>query len=352
MSTVVEPPSARPEERPATARTGSLLRAELHRFRARRFVQVIFGLAVLGALVETVVGLTSFGMPTEAELAAAQAEIDRMVVENEQFRRDCLANPPTDLPPDITVEEACGPPVTTADFDLGMFLSDPPFSLAQDAVPGVLGSAVAGAALAFLLGATWIGAEWSTRSLVSLLFWEPRRVRVMAVKLAVLVLGALVLAVGLQAAWLATVVVLDATAGDGRGVPDGFWGQLFGTQARGVLLTVLAAIGGFGLTSLVRNTGAALGIGFVYFAVVEIAAAVLRPAWQPWLLTSSAAGLLSPGGHIVFIFEETIDPATGSIVGETREVLVSNLQGGLVLGAVAVAAVVLGVVLFARRDVH
>jgi ABC-2 type transport system permease protein len=287
MSAVVEQPPAPAEGPPVSQGPSGLLRAESHRFRARRFVQVLFGLAVLGWLATTVISLTQFGT----------------------------------------------------------------FS-AQNTVPGAIGFAVAGSALALVLGATWIGAEWSTRSLVSLLFWEPRRVRVMAVKLAVLALGAALLGILLQAAWLATASILDATAGDGRALRDGFWGDLLGTQARGVLLTVLAAVGGFGLTSLVRNTGAALGIGFVYFAVVETAVAILRPAWQPWLLSSSVAGLVLPGGHTVVLVEEAVDPATGSLVGGTREVLVGNLQGGLVLGLAAGAAVVLGVVLFARRDVQ
>ena len=57
-----------------------------------------------------------------------------------------------------------------------------------------------------------------------------------------------------------------------------------------MLLTVLVALLGFGLTNLIRNTGAALGVGFVYFAIVETAVRALRPAWQPWLLSTNAAG--------------------------------------------------------------
>ena len=335
---------------PPTAR-GSLLKAELHRFRARRFVQALFALAVLGWLAVTLISLTQFGTPTAAELAAAEQEIDRIVAENERFAEECLANPPTDLPPDLTVEEACGAGMTADDYDLGMFLSTPPFSMADGAVVGAVGFGAAGAALAFVLGATWIGAEWSTRSLVSLLFWETRRTRVVVSKLVVLVLGAAVLAVGLQAAWLATASILDATAGDGRGLPAGFWGDLLGTQGRAVLLVVLAAVGGFGLTFLVRNTGAALGIGFVYFAIVETAVGAFRPTWQPWLLTNNAAGLLLPDGHTVFAFEETVD-ASGTIVSDTWEYVITNLQGGVLLGAVAAAAIAVGVLLFVRSDVH
>ena len=348
MNAAVHPSSV--QELPP-APTGSLLKAELQRFRARRFVQVLVGLAVLGWVAVTLISLTQFGTPDPAELARAEAEIDRIVEENERYAQECLANPPTDLPPEVTVEQACGAGMTADDYDLGMFLDNPPFSFADAAGAGAIGFAAAGAALAFVLGATWIGAEWSTRSLVSLLFWETRRVRVVLAKLAVLVLGAFVLAVGLQAAWLATASIVDAAAGDGRGLPAGFWGELVSTQARGVLFVVLAAVGGFGLAFLVRNTGAALGIGFVYFAVVETAVRALRPTWQPWLLSDNAIGLLVPDGWTVYVYEETVD-ATGNFSSEEWTYLITNLQGGLLLAGVAAAAIALGTLLFARRDIH
>ena len=62
-----------------------------------------------------------------------------------------------------------------------------------------------------------------------------------------------------------------------------------------MLLTVLAALLGFGLTNLTRNTGAALGIGFVYFAILETAIRILRPVWEPWLLSNNAVGLRRAG---------------------------------------------------------
>jgi ABC-type transport system involved in multi-copper enzyme maturation permease subunit len=348
VSAVLEPPPAPPLP---PAPSGSLLRAEAHRFRARRFIQVLVALALLGWLATTVIALTQFGNPSQAEIDRAEGEIAQIVEDNERYRQECLANPPTDLPPDVPVEEACGPPMTADDFDLGMFLENPPFSFAQNTPVGALAFGAATAVLAFVLGATWIGAEWSTRSLVSLLFWETRRGRVMLAKLTVLVLAATLLAVVAQAAWLATASILDATAGDGRGLPDGFWGDLLGTQARAVLLVVLTAVGGFGLANLVRNTGAALGIGFVYFAIVETAIGGFRPAWQPWLLTNNAAALLSPGGHTVYVYAESVD-GDGNLLQDVQEIAISNLQGGLVLAAVAAVAVLLGVILFARRDVQ
>jgi len=120
------------------------------------------------------------------------------------------------------------------------------------------------------------------------------------------------------------------------------------TQGRGVLLTVFAALLGFGLTNLIRNTGAALGIGFVYFAVAETAVKNLRPAWEPWLLSSNAAGLIAPGGLKVYIFDAV--GRTG--FNEPRVYVIHNLQAGLVLGMVTAVIVGAGVYLFQRRDLH
>jgi len=128
-------------------------------------------------------------------------------------------------------------------------------------------------------------------------------------------------------------------------LPAGFWGDLLATEGRSVLLVVLAALGGFGLANVVRNTGASLGIGFVYFAIVETAIGALRPAWQPWLLTNNAAGLVIPDGRTLYIWERPSQM-------EPTEYVVTNLQGGLVLTAVVAVVVGIGVVLFAKRDLH
>jgi hypothetical protein len=117
-----------------------------------------------------------------------------------------------------------------------------------------------------------------------------------------------------------------------------------------VLLAVLAGLLGFGLTNLVRNTGAALGIGFVYFAVLETAIRAFEPTWQPWLLTNNAVGLVLRGGLPLPIYDRTAVGPTGEI--GYREYLLGNLQSGVFLAVVAAVIVAAGVVLFARRDVH
>jgi hypothetical protein len=128
------------------------------------------------------------------------------------------------------------------------------------------------------------------RSLVALLFWVPRRPTVMGAKIAVLVVAAALLAIAMQLAWLAMAGLLNAVAGGGAPLPDGFWTEVLAAQGRSVLLAVLIALIGFGLANLTRNTGAALGVGFVYFAILETALRIMRPTWEPWLLSNTRSG--------------------------------------------------------------
>jgi hypothetical protein len=319
---------------------GGLLRAEALRFRSRRFIRLLLGLALLGWLIAVAVGLGHFGRVSEADLAAARAQQQQVVSQSQAGRQQCLNDPRR--PAGVPAEQVCGGPVTAEQIPLDQFLPHAPFSFATQATDGALGFGAVAAVLGFLIGATWIGAEWSTRSLVALLFWEPRRMRVVGAKVGVLLGAAALLGVLAQAAWLAMAGIVYAVEGDGAGMPGRLWGPLLALDGRAVLLTVLAALVGFGLANLTRNTGAALGAGFVYFAVVETAVRVLRPAWQPWLLSNDAVALMNPGGLRIWIQ----DGAQG------HDHLIRNLPAGITLAFVTAVVIAIGAVLFARRDLH
>jgi hypothetical protein len=349
MSATLQQPPATPVADLPPAPRGSLLKAELHRFRARRFIQVLVGIGVLGWVIATVIGLLNFGTPTDADYADAQAQLDQVLVEQETFREQCLEDP--SIPEGTSPEEWCGPPLTEADFGgVEQFLDKAPFDFASSGTDGALAFAALSAALAFVVGSTWIGAEWSTRSLVALLFWVPRRFQVIGTKLAVLVGGAALLGVVAQVGWLAMAGLWRATVGTDDALPDGFWSDLLQTQGRAVLLTVLAATLGFGLTNLVRNTGAALGIGFVYVAIIETAVRAFRPYWDPFLLSSNAVGLVQQGGFTIFIYDDQNIGPNGE--WEPVEYYLGHLQSSVLLTLVAVALIGLGTWLFARRDIH
>jgi ABC-type transport system involved in multi-copper enzyme maturation permease subunit len=353
-ATLQQPPAAPVAPLPPTPR-GSLLKAELHRFRARRFIQVLVGIGVLGWAVAVVIGLLNFGTPTQADYAEAQAQVDQILAENETFRQQCLDDPEAfagpGAPEGLSPEEVCGTELTADDIGgVESFLTKAPFDLGSTGTTGAVAFGGLAAALAFVIGATWIGAEWSSRSMVALLFWAPQRLRVMGTKLAVLVAGATVFGIAAQVGWLTMAGILDAAVGLDEPLPEGFWSDLLQTQARGVLLVVLAAVIGFGLTSIVRNTGAALGIGLVYVIAVQLILGGFKPSWSQWMLGTNAVGLVNPGGLTIYFYDQ-VDYSQDNF-GEPVAYYLGHLQSGLFLGVVAVLLVGLGTWLFARRDIH
>jgi hypothetical protein len=350
MSTITAPHVAPSGDGPApTERRGSLVRAELHRFRSRRFIQVLLALSVLGWAAATVIGLLNFGTPTEADLSEARAEVEQILAEQEGFRQECLQDPT--IPDGTSPEDWCGPSLTESDIGgVDAYLDRSPFDLAATGTVGAVAYAAAAAVVAFLIGATWIGAEWSSRSLVALLFWVPRRIAVMGTKLGVLALAAALFGLLVQVGWLAQATLWRGTVGTDDPLPEEFWRELLTTQGRGVLLTVFAALLGFGLANLIRNTGAALGVGFVYFAVLETAVRAMRPGWQPWLLGENAVALVTPGGLEITDFSTPTVGPEGFTEFTVYEL--GNLQAGLTLTVAMVVLVGIGVWLFARRDVH
>ena len=84
--------------------------------------------------------------------------------------------------------------------------------------------------------------------------------------------------------------------------------------------------------------------------IVENAIRIFRPRWDPFLLTTNAAGLVQDGGYTLQIWDESTISPDGSIV--PVEYYVGHLQAAVFLGAVATLVVCIGVLLFTRRDVH
>ncbi len=321
-----------------------LLGAEVRRFRSRRFVLVLLLLSLLGFGAGVTVAALQHRTPTSADLQQAQVRIDQFLKEAAAGREQCL----TQVPPGQAPDQFCGTAPVVQELRAEDFTDVRPFVLADQLPNGAIGIGVLTAVLLFLIGATWVGAEWSTRSMVALLFWEPRRVRVVTTKLGVLLLAATGIGVVAQLLWFGAAQLLSRTRGTTAGLPGAFYGNVLQTELRAVLFGIIAAALGFALANLVRNTGAALGIAFAYLLVVENAVRALYPRWQGWLLTTSAGALLDPAGGRYYLAGRP--DGLGNASG--REVVVTHLHGGLVLGGTALVLVALGSVLFVRRDLH
>ena len=321
-----------------------LLRTELRRLFSRRFTLVLLAICAIGYLAAIGYTWQSKSQVTAADIAQATAQRDRTIADITASINNCLKAAGA-------TAEQCGTVPTTAEFPPDQFLANNPFR--PEEVSGyttAVGVAVGMAA--FVLAATFIGAEWSSKNLVAWLFYEPRRLRLMAAKLLALLGVVVVLSAVAQTIWAVSARLLI----DHRGVPVStlgdaaphFWSDVLQSQFRSALLVVPFALLGFGLANLIKNTAAALGVAFVFLVVVESVLRAVSRSLQQFQITTNVAAWISPGGITVY-GDNAFDPAQNAVM--PKEIHISNLHGGVTL--MIYAAVVLGVslVMFRRRDI-
>jgi len=190
----------------------------------------------------------------------------------------------------------------------------------------------------FCLGASLLGADYTSRALTTLLTWEPRRSRVLGARA---IACALVVA-GLSLATLLalTLALLPTALAHGTGVNLSASGFASASTAavRCALLAAAASVAGVSLAALGRSTAAAIA-GLVVYLVVEQAANGVAPSVWRWLIVADALSWMTAGRDI------SGGGRGGSLSGHTVAT-----AGLLLLGAVvvvhALATVVLG-----RRDI-
>lgn len=210
--------------------------------------------------------------------------------------------------------------------------ADPRFPLTM--LPDILkGTSIPLIIAGWLLGASFIGADWRAGSITTLLTWEPRRARVIVAKVLACAVSVFVLAMALQAV-LGGILSLDAVfRGTTEGVDASWWRETGGVALRAATLTSVSSVVGFAVASIGRNTAAALGAGFAYIAVVENLVRGLRPGWQRWLFTDNAAVFIT-GDNVSFTFQRTM------------------LQALALLAVYAAGLFTVSVVMFRSRDVN
>lgn len=210
--------------------------------------------------------------------------------------------------------------------------ADPRFPLTM--LPDILkGTSIPLIIAGWLLGASFIGADWRAGTITTLLTWEPRRARVIVAKVLACAVFVFALAMALQTV-LGGVLSLDAVfRGTTEGVDASWWREAGGVAVRAATLTAVASVVGFAVASIGRNTAAALGAGFAYIAVIENLVRGLRPGWQRWLFTDNAAVFIT-GGNVSFTFELTM------------------LQALVLLAVYAAVLFTVSVVMFRSRDVN
>jgi ABC-type transport system involved in multi-copper enzyme maturation permease subunit len=202
-------------------------------------------------------------------------------------------------------------------------------------LPDVLmGTSLVLVSVAWILGASAIGADWHAGHVTTILTWEPRRARVMLAKIAASLTSVFVVSLVIQALLGAALAVAAAGAGSTAGADATWLAESAGVALRVALLSTIFAGFGFGLASAGRNTAVALGVGFGYLVIVENLVRGLRPQWTPWLLTENAG---------LFIVDSPIDfPLLAR----------STVGAGLYLAAVGAVLLLAASGLFRTRDVN
>jgi hypothetical protein len=205
---------------------------------------------------------------------------------------------------------------------------DPRFRY-TDSRDALKGAGAAFILLAFLIGASFMGAEWHFGTITTTLTWEPRRLRVLAAKALTAAVMGVLLFVLLQAFLAAVLYPAAAAHGVTEGIDSAWMRSVLGDVGRGTAMAAVGSVVGLGMASIGRNTATALGGGFVYFAVLEPLLRAIRPTWALWLVGDNAT---------VF--------ANGTRLEER-----SVVEAGIILLVYATLLIVLSAALFKRRDV-
>jgi ABC-type transport system involved in multi-copper enzyme maturation permease subunit len=301
----------------------ALLWVEVRRYLSRRLVWVMIGLSVLGM---GVAGTVTFFRSHPLSPAAERALFESAEAQRRQALDECLRGAFGDIPTGETQREFCERVIGTPKY------ADPGFHLTslEDAY---LGTNVLLIAMFVVLAASFIGAEWHAGTITTLLTWEPRRIRVFMAKAGV---ACAMSFVGLVALQIILGLILLPSAlfrGTTLGVDQAWFWSVLGLLVRGGAVASLAAALVVSLAFLGRNTAAAMGIAFGYFAVIEPILRAVRPGWQSYFFFDNAAALM---------LGNRADPGT---------FLRSAASAGLLLGTYAALALVATGAVFARRDV-
>jgi hypothetical protein len=326
-----------------------LLRVELSRFRSRRAIVLLVLAAVAVTIVLAVLTAYQTRPLSAADRADARAQAD-LASRNSVLQddlNDCIKNPEAYLGANATATE-CREALVR---DTNSFYPRKPLDLGKVLDARRLTEAT-GFSLALILtglmiiaGSTFAGADWTSRALTNQLLFESRRVRLWLAKAGAVVIGSGVVAlVTLGGFWLTLWSVADARGIDVSATVTSHIGWHL---LRAVVLVMAAALGGFALTMVFRNTVATLALLFFYGVGGEIAVGLLPfDGVGRFSVGNNVFGWLATNAHY---FDPSVDCDPGSSCSSIRSM--SHLESGVFLAVLLIVAVVVSITWFRRSDV-
>jgi ABC-2 type transport system permease protein len=361
MSETLAPSDSRPrtQRRPSGTSFAGLVGVELRRLWWRRLTKVAVvalvlftGAAVYNAyssstperLAQQLDDYKALVEDTKRQQADFQQQLPQML---EQCRRDQAAE--RERSGDQSVDFGCDAITGPTPPTLEQFGLVPP--VADVITSGITTSAAYLVAfLAFVLGASAVGAEFTTGSMGSWLTFQPRRVRVALTKLAAAALGGAALAVVFASVTSlgARMIAVVNRPGDELVLPEpeSLTDSVPQLLLRVVALAVLAAVCGAALALVLRHTAAVVGTLLAYAVGVELIAAqaFLQGRLRPWTVSTNVEAFLGKG---TTYFAERCEAAACTFGSQS----LSYTHSWLFLLVLGVVLGVVGVLTFRRRDV-
>lgn len=257
-----------------------LLASELLRFRSRRLLVVTLGGALLGTGIGVVIAAWQSTPPTAEVRAAADAqavqEFESCINSDfgdgefpgtrEEFCRENSGNPAHYMPSHLALVEL------------------PQIVEGVSSITSILG---------LVIGASFVAASWQTGTITTIFTWEPRRLRWFAARILVLAVGVLVMTAVIVTFLSAGLALAATLRGSTVGVDGAWWTDALTTALRVSVAAAISAVIGGAVAAIGRHTAAALGVVFVWTAVLEGLVRGLRPLWTPWLLGDNLVTFLS-----------------------------------------------------------
>ncbi|MEU4193542.1 ABC transporter permease subunit [Kribbella sp. NPDC026611] len=202
---------------------------------------------------------------------------------------------------------------------------------------------------AFLIGASFFGAEFSTGAIGNWLTFEPRRLRVYGSKLLAAASGFVPIAAVILAIVLLGVYLIVHALGDAH-TTGKVWGNLTATGGRAVVTTALAAALGSVVGLLLRHTAAAIGVVMGYLVLVEgVFGSFLQKA-QPWLVRLNFDAFVKHDTQ--YYLNECSASSDGGYNCNYVEKTLTFEHGAWYLAVLAVLMIGIGGWVFHRRDIN
>lgn len=220
----------------------------------------------------------------------------------------------------------------------------------DDMAGGVLATTILGPVasllpiMAFVIGASYIGADVKTGMLEQLLTWEPRRLRFLVARIVASSTGVALLAMALGALLVALLFGLAVTAGTADGTSGELWANVAVAVVRLGLASALFCAFGLAITVLVNNSvGSIVGFVIYWFIVENFLVSAFLPKVAVYLPITNATS---------FANGTDVQRVDGSVFSDFELIdQHSYLVAGLILLAWTALAVAAAAVAFDRRDI-